>query len=82
MMLEYLILEMTMEMGFPLEIEIPRNPMGIGTKNQLLLGMGRSGNERIWECVTPVAMEKISTDLFYCCRLAVGSFQYWYSSRP
>ena len=49
MMLEYLILEMTMEMGFPLEIGIPRNPMGIGTKNQLLLGMGRSGNERIWE---------------------------------
>jgi len=32
MMLEYLILEMTMEMGFPLEIGIPRNPMGIGTK--------------------------------------------------
>jgi len=49
MMLEYLILEMTMGMGFPLEIGIPRNPMGIGTKNPLLLGMGRSGNERIWE---------------------------------
>jgi len=41
MMLEYLILEMTMEMGFPLEIGIPRNPMGIGTKKSIVTWNGK-----------------------------------------